>query len=512
MAPYLDHVESEQQQDDLSSMKLKLENFAASALDVKLQKLRKQNHKTWLALGGDSLTAVNFMGSCHDAGINVDIPDILQSESINDLIDRVARSHQSTKSSRTGISHSYQDGSSSINDYDGLLHYSAPGGSLFEDMRASLGSIDDIEGIAPCSPMQENFIALQSIDFSAYQLQIAARLSSTNSAVALTPGNVQTCWRAVVKRYATLRTMFVESVDHPGKWVQVVRRNISPQISVLPLSEAENRISFEGYSSEFPHHLILAEMPEQKLFVRLAISHAIADGMSIEVLFRDLCRELTGRLPADETIPCGVFLQAQQPDTSHEALSYWTRYMQAIEGSFLSNPNSKSRPTGLYTVDQQTPIPPEMTRELREEFNATLVNACQVAYAMVLRSLTGENSVCFSYTASGRQKRIKGLQDAPGNFVNTLPCHVDFSETPIIAEALDRVQNDFLASLPYQGANLTDSREMSGASVRQLSDSLLSFQREAPETDIDSTGISVRVDSWEAPSDVSNISDETCHD
>lgn len=228
--------------------------------------------------------------------------------------------------------------------------------------------------------------------------------------------------------------------------------------------------------------------------------------MSIEILFRDLCREITGNPPPEESLPCGVFLQAQQPDTSAEALSYWSRYMQPIESSFLSNPSSKSKPTGLYTVDSHTLIPPEMTRILLEDFNSTLVNACQIAYAMVLRSLTGANNVCFSYTASGRQKRIKGLQDAPGNFINTLPCRVDFSETTTIVEALNRVQNDFLTSLPYQGANLTNSQEVSGASVRQLSDSLLSFQREAPETDIESTSIAVHVESWEAPSDVSEMS------
>lgn len=509
MAPFLDDRQSERQEKDVPPLKLKLEGFIAGALDIRLQKLRKQSHKTWLALGGDSLTAVNFMGFCHDAGISVDIPDILQSESIDALINRIAKSHQSTPTSSNGIKHSYHNGSS--NDYDDLWHYGAPKGPLWEEIGASLGNLDDIEGMAPCSPMQENFIALQSIDIRAYQLLIAARVSSTNPAVALTTSNVQKCWRAVVKRHTALRTMFVESVDRPGKWVQVVKRNIDPQISVISTSEAENRTSFDGYSSKFPHHLTLAQAPEQKLLVRLNISHAIADGMSIQILFRDLCRELTGNLAAGESLPCGGFLQAQQPDTSRETLTYWMRYMRAIEGTFLSSPSSKSKPTGLYMVDQYAPIPSEMTRDLREGFNATLVNACQVAYAMVLRSLTGANSVCFSYTASGRQKRIKGLQDAPGNFVNTLPCHVDFSDTTTIADALNRVQTDFLASLPYQGANLTDSQEMRGGSVRQLGDSLLSFQREAPETDFDNTGIAVHVDSWEAPTDVSDVSIQICH-
>lgn len=356
--------------------------------------------------------------------------------------------------------------------------------------------------------MQENFIALQSIDPRAYQLQLAVRISSTNPAVVVTTDSVKRSWTVVVKRHAALRTMFVENVDRPGRLDQVVWRNIKPQISILQLSEAENKTSFEEYSSEFPHHLILAQAPDNELFVRLIISHAIVDGTSIEILFRDLFRALTGTLPAGEHMKCGEYVQAQQPDRSHEALSYWSRYTAATEGSFLSSPSLKTRPTGLYTINQELPIPPELARDFSDQSNATLVNACQVAYALLLRCYTGTSNVCFSHTVSGRQKRIKGLQDAVGNFVNTLPCRIDLGENKTIAKALERAQSDFLESLPYQGANLTDSQEVSGASVRQLGDSLLSFQRGVPETELAEAGFAVDVVSWEAPSDVRETPDQ----
>jgi len=492
MAPSLNHVASERQQDDLPSLELKLESLAATALDNNPHKLRNKIHKSWLALGGDSLTAVNFMGSCHEAGIDVDIPDVLQAESLDDLIDRIARSHQSRQPTSNGIENSY----------------GPPEGPLLDGLRGVLrGPLEKIQCIGPCSPMQENFIALQSIDPRAYQLQLAATMSSANPAVVVTTDTVKKSWTAVVKRHAALRTMFVESVDRPGRLDQVVWKNINPQISVLPLSEAENKTSFEDYGSEFPHRLILAQAPDNKLFLRLIISHAIVDAVSIEILFRDLFRALTGTLPADEHMQCGDFLQAQQPDTSHEALSYWSRYMEATEGSFLSSPSSKTSPTGLYTIDQEMPIPPELAQNLSDQSNATLVNACQVAYALVLRCYTGASNVCFSYTASGRQKRIKGLQDAVGNFVNTLPCRVHLGENTTIAEALERAQSDFLDSLPYQGASLTGNQEGSGASVRQLGDSLLSFSRGVPETEFARAGFAVDVVSWEAPSDVRDTSD-----
>jgi len=492
MVPSLDHVVSERQQHDVPSLKLKLESLAATALDISPRKLRTKINKSWLALGGDSLTAVNFMGYCHEAGIVVDIADILRAESLDDLIDRIEQSQKYKQPASNGIKSSY----------------SPPQGPLLDRLRGvSRGPLDEIQCIGPCSPMQENFIALQSIDPRAYQLKLAVTISSTDPAVVLTTETVRNSWIAVVKRHAALRTEFVESVDRPGKLDQVVWKDIEPQISISPFSEADNKTSFEAYGSKFPHHLILGQAPDNKLSIRLIISHAVVDAVSIESLFRDLFRRLKGTLPADEQMQCGDFLQAQHPDTSHEALSYWAHYIEATEGSFLSSPSSKTSPVGLYTVDQIMPIPLELAQNFSDQSNATLVNACQVAYALVLRCYTGASNVCFSYTASGRQKRIKGLQHAVGNFVNTLPCHVKLGGGITIAEALEITQSDFLDSLPYQGTSLTGNQEMSGPSVRQLSDSLLSFQRGVPETELAEAGFAVDVVSWEAPSDVCDMLD-----
>lgn len=119
-------TQGERQHADLPSLKLKLEIFAASALD-------------------------------HGAGTNVGISDALQSRSIDDLIDRVTRSHESTQSARNGIAHSYQNDFG--NEHRNPVRYGSPEGNLFEEVRGILrGPLDEIQGIAPCSPMQENLV------------------------------------------------------------------------------------------------------------------------------------------------------------------------------------------------------------------------------------------------------------------------------------------------------------------------------------------------------------------
>lgn len=484
------------------ALKIEIEILAAAALGITLHKLQKNNRKTWLGLGGDSLTAVNFMGACHEAGIEVNIPDIFKAETVDDLLRRITEGHRQnvqSVSNGTGTDESHN----------------LPQGwqqGISDELRGVLdGFVDEVEGVGPCSPMQENFIAVQSLDPSAYQLQLAVRVASTNPAVVVSVDTARRAWKQVVRRHAALRTSFVESTDRPGRLDQVVWTNPEPQISVLssPPSNAEKRTaatSFEGYKSRFSHHLILAPAPGARLYLRLVISHALVDGVSIELLFRDLLLALAGLLPVDEqSMKCGDYLEAQQPDTSREALEYWSRYTEAIEGTFLESARleSKTKPTGLYTVDEEVALPPANLADEEDRFDrATLVNACQVAFALVLGSYTGSGNVCFSYTASGRQKRVRGLQGALGNFVNTLPCRVDFRADPTVKEAMLSVQADFLDSLPFQAASLTGKTEAGGPAVQELGDSLLSFQRGLPEEELAQARFAVDVMSWEAPSDV----------
>ncbi|KAK7996767.1 hypothetical protein PG989_004807 [Apiospora arundinis] len=461
-----DEMNQKREAEDLSSLKFALEDLAATALSISPRKLRARGHKTWLALGGDSLTAVNFMGACHEAGLDIDIPNVLQAASLDDLLERIAIRNIDRQASTNG---------------DQKQHDSPERQPMSKGLRGVLnGSIDQVEAVGPCSPMQENLIALQSLDPKAYQLQLALKIASRNQHVQINIGTVAQAWSDVVKRHAALRTTFMESVDRPGRLDQLIWHDGNPQISILSLPDAENTADVGEYDTKFHHRLILAELPDDELFVRLIVSHALVDGVSIEVLFRDLVRALTKSLPTGPSMTCDDFLQAQQPDTSAGALAYWRQYTEGMESSFLQR---------------------EMAGELLQSHNSTLANACQVAYALVLRSYTGSRNVSFSYTASGRQKRFRGLQETVGNFVSTLPCRIELEGDPTVSEVLSRVQNEFLESLPFQGASLTGQQEEGVLSGRQIGDSLLSFQRGVPEAVLAQLGLAVDVVSWEAPSD-----------
>ena len=506
---------------DSPALKTTLENLAAKALGITPRKLRNNNDKTWLGLGGDSLTAVNFMGACHAAGIRINIPDIVKAESIDDLLRRIAEGHllrclhvsgqDEDEEWMDGIANG--NGNAKANERDADASMPPPRKrqktklDVSSELRGFLnGSIDAVEGVGLCSPMQENFMAVQNLDPSAYQLRVAVTIASTNlnPAVVVSTDAARHAWRRVVRKHPALRTSFIDSVDRPGHLDQIVWRDVEPQISVFSSpSEAEAASFEETYRSKFSHRLVLAPAAFGRLYLRLVISHALVDGVSLELLFRDFLLGLSDSIPEDEehgSLACDAYIEAQQPDTSQESLKYWSRYTEAIEGTFLKGaiatpvPSKTKKPTGLYVVDDEITIL-KYDNNRHDELKATVASACQVAWALVLGSYTGNSDVCFSYTASGRQKRVRGLQEGVGNFVNTLPCRINLLSDPTVEGAAQGVQADFLESLHFQGASLSG--------VQQFGDCLLSFQRGLPEDELMRAGFEVDVLSWEAPSDVS---------
>ncbi|KAI1333949.1 hypothetical protein F5Y15DRAFT_430188 [Xylariaceae sp. FL0016] len=472
---------------DMTVLRYKLEEMAAMALGISTRKLRNKSHRPWLALGGDSLMALSFVGACHEAGININIRNIFHSASLDNLLRQIVSETQYVQSS-------------SKEDKPKNPSLEEP---MSNDLREVLnGSVDQVQGVGPCSPMQENFIALQSLDPQAYQLKLAVKIESTTPQVIIDVDTVARCWKAVVQRHCALRTTFLESVDRPGRIDQVVWQEVSPQISILPFVDAQDVTKRGGYGSEFHHHLILAKTPDNAVFIRLVVSHALVDGVSIELIFRDLFRALAGDLPSGESMTCQDFFQAQRPDTSQEALDYWSQYTAGMESTFLQGGSLKDKDLGnTCIVEEEVSVPPELAEGALKDSTVTLANACQLAWALVLRSYTGNTNVSFSYTASGRQKHLRGIQDAVGTFVNTLPCRVDLTQSPNINSCLVRLQENFIDSLPFQGASLTNDRDEGGLSAQHFSDSLLSFQRGVSEEELALAGLAIDVVSWDAPSD-----------
>ena len=91
---------------------------------------------------------------------------------------------------------------------------------------------------------------------------------------------------------------------------------------------------------------------------------------------------------------------------------------------------------------------------LSAETGVTFSNIVLAAWALILRSYTKSEDVCFGYLASGRDVGISGIEDIVGPFINMLIFRFRFAPSMLIKELFRDSQEDFLASLPHQHVSL----------------------------------------------------------
>ncbi len=109
-----------------------------------------------------------------------------------------------------------------------------------------------------------------------------------------------------------------------------------------------------------------------------------------------------------------------------------------------------------------------------------MANVLQAAWALVLRSFTHSDQICFGYLSSCRDVPVKGIHDAIGLFVNMILSRADFASQPSIAEVTKTFHKDYVGALANPNCSLRDMQKLAelGPS-RPLFDTIMSYQQEA---------------------------------
>ncbi|MGP5245482.1 condensation domain-containing protein, partial [Corynebacterium variabile] len=104
----------------------------------------------------------------------------------------------------------------------------------------------------------------------------------------------------------------------------------------------------------------------------------------------------------------------------------------------------------------------------------TLSTLVQSAWATTLATMTGQTTVTFGTTVSGRPTDIDGIEKAVGLFINTIPVPVTFAGNPVITDVLGQVQDINTRLLDHHHTPLTDLQRIVG--VGALFDTLVAYE------------------------------------
>ncbi|MET8878843.1 amino acid adenylation domain-containing protein, partial [Nocardia sp. NPDC004604] len=146
------------------------------------------------------------------------------------------------------------------------------------------------------------------------------------------------------------------------------------------------------------------------------------------------------------------------------ALDAWAAAFDGTEEPTLV---AHADPGRRYTESRD--VVAELTEEQTAALNQlarargiTLNTVVQLAWAIVLGSLTSRDDVTFGAAVSGRSPQLAGIESMIGLFINTLPVRVRLDAAESLGQLLDRIQAEQTALLDHQFVGLTEIERVAG--------------------------------------------------
>ncbi|KAL4962928.1 uncharacterized protein BDV14DRAFT_202374 [Aspergillus stella-maris] len=457
----------------------------ADVLHVPVEKVYL--NRSFLSVGGDSVTAMQVVTRCRKHSIYVTVRDVLQSESITQLAEKAV-----IKSTKSGIdSHSSSNANSEpsrTNTAPAFEVDSKDLSKLESDVLPGLGlaGLSPVESIYHCSPIQQGILMSQIKDPSTYQVRQSGEIKAAD------PGPVDMdrvlrAWNSVVQRHAILRTFFVPSPSGQQLFYQVVLKEYVPETPVL---EPQDASSFPAHFEQSkrpeygpaqpPYQLTLAQSSTGQVFAQVDVNHILMDASSMELILNDLFLAYDEALSTSSAPSYGTYVSFLQQTSEADSLNYWKNRLAGAEPSYL--PPSSERDNGKPSlksvtaeVDNIKPL-----QDFRDSHGVTLANIAQLAWAVVLSRFIGSQDITFGYLSNGRDAPIAGIHEMVGPMINLMVTRVELPGSgTTVAQAARQVQDNFLDAFGHQRTSLGDIQHALRLSDRSLFNTTMVYKPKA---------------------------------
>ncbi|KAK0640627.1 hypothetical protein B0T16DRAFT_200677 [Cercophora newfieldiana] len=338
---------------------------------------------------------------------------------------------------------------------------------------------DQIEYIAPCSPLQQGMISRSAVD-GAYFNTFKFRLYE-----AVSTGRLRDAWMKVAESAAILRTVFLSTTDG---CVQVALRDVDLRWEdvVVPAEQQEEFletrrqawIGQNGESVAQPWEILVVNDQSDRFLV-LNIFHGLYDANSFQLMVEQLAHEystlssLTNGTSHDADPPSLLDALCHGPlqgFTSSKA--FWMDHLSE------ATPVQKKPPHGPSASTCERSISFEALERLRSSLAVTQQALVQAAWIWALAKRFGA-SPTIGIIVSGRTIDLDGADKVIGPLFNTLPFHAEVVAQPELnwANLIQQCHQFNTAVIGFQHVPLRDVQKWCSGG-QPLFDTLFSFQRD----------------------------------
>uniref|UniRef100_UPI003F606BA9 amino acid adenylation domain-containing protein n=1 Tax=Pseudomonas sp. LRF_L74 TaxID=3369422 RepID=UPI003F606BA9 len=347
-------------------------------------------------------------------------------------------------------------------------------------------SANEIEDIYPLSPMQQGmlFHSLFEQGGGDYINQVRVDVDG------LDVERFHQAWQAVVDRHEVLRASFVTQFEQP---LQVIRKQVAMPFVVLDWStqadlaqnldtwaEADRHKGFDLQqepllriaairTGENSHHLIYTN------------HHILMDGWSNSQLLGEVLQSYAGDPLAHQASRYRDYIEWLQKQDKVQSEAFWRgQFGDLQEPTHLAQAIRQDKETlGQGYGDHYQVLDKKRTQALSDfarQQRVTVNTLVQAAWLLLLQRYTGQDTVAFGATVSGRPAELKGVEQQLGLFINTLPVIASPKPEQSVAQWIEQVQAQNLALREHEHTPLYDVQRWAGQGGEALFDNILVFE------------------------------------
>ncbi|KAL2670220.1 hypothetical protein Neosp_014687 [[Neocosmospora] mangrovei] len=390
-----------------------------------------------------------------------------------------------------------------------LLPLAFGGDSRIERRLNELGiaHLGDVEAAYPCSPAQQGILFAQIRDPEYYSYSVTFSVKCAQPGHGVDVQRLADAWGHVVQRHSTLRTVFVDNLLEEGAMDQIVLRKHLPNMSVFEAPDNEQAENLHRRSrlgiptNQPPHRLNISKTPDGTVLCVLEMSHAIADGTSMPILFRDLALAYEGALATTTLSVYSNYVAHLRRSLSSRNIDYWKDYLTGFNPCHLPSLTGRAaEPKVLQALDWTITHAADLQTFCTER-GVTLSNILQLAWSLVLQAYTGLDDVGYGCLVAGRDIPVRDIDEAIGVFINMVVCRVRLDPSTSLGDAIKTAQEDSAAAMSHGQVSLAELQHALGISNEALFNTAYSFQRRSVSKSMATGPISFDVSDAQDPSE-----------
>ncbi|KAJ1982497.1 hypothetical protein H4R35_000279 [Dimargaris xerosporica] len=370
-------------------------------------------------------------------------------------------------------------------------------------------SMDNIDAVYPCLPLQEGLLAVTASNHTAYFVQVTMSVQGQ-----LDVAQFQSAWNRLIAQHAILRTRFLlQPLGRRQTMLQVVLKAWQPSWTLgswlgpeTAHQEHQAHIASLTQSFDLTQPLLqlgLFTAGSQDHRLVFTIHHAMIDGWSLSLLMDNLIQQYMELEPGKPESYGSVaqHVWAQDPDISHQ---FWSDHFSAVTApSYLPSPTVDAArmaalafvPNCFETLDVAMDNGSALM-DMAQQHDVTLSTVLRAALAVLLQYYSGRDQVLFGVTVSGRNVPIPGIESIIGPCINTIPCLAVITPETTVASLLAALHNASAQTVPFEHSRLTDIHRCTRIDTELALFNVLLVVQNYPESlQIASSPLAIAIDS-----------------